>query len=166
MLLQHLNIFLHNDNDFLLYIFYLSNISKFFFIIRTDFCIFIWFLLLFCNNFIFFFLKLIIFFGWSLKSLQNFFCNLYLYTSCLFSMLLNEDIVDIEKPDAICLLTFVLDYFSGLFLHPSVFWRRGVVVITTAQLHSTKLELRFCAGSNPARRFEMVRISDNGPGWK
>ena len=81
-------------------------------------------------------------------------------------MLLNEDIVDIEKPDAICLLTFVVDYFSGLFLHPSVFWRRGVVVITTAQLHSTKLELRFCAGSNPARRFEMVRISDNGPGWK
>ena len=27
----------------------------------------------------------------------------------------------------------------------------GVVVITTAQLHSTKPELRFCAGSNPAR---------------
>ena len=30
-------------------------------------------------------------------------------------------------------------------------WRRGVVVITTLQLHSTKPELRFCAGSNPAR---------------
>ena len=29
--------------------------------------------------------------------------------------------------------------------------RRGVVVIATAQLHSTKPELRFCAGSNPAR---------------
>ena len=29
-------------------------------------------------------------------------------------------------------------------------WRRGVVVITTAQLHSTKPELRFCTGSNPA----------------
>ena len=28
--------------------------------------------------------------------------------------------------------------------------RRGVVVIATAQLHSTKPELRFCAGSNPA----------------
>ena len=26
-----------------------------------------------------------------------------------------------------------------------------VVVITTAQLHSTKPGLRFCAGSNPAR---------------
>ena len=32
--------------------------------------------------------------------------------------------------------------------HP--LWRRGVVVITTAQLHSTKPELRFYAGSNPA----------------
>ena len=30
-------------------------------------------------------------------------------------------------------------------------WYHGVVVITTAQLHSSKPELRFCAGSNPAR---------------
>ena len=30
-------------------------------------------------------------------------------------------------------------------------WRRDVVVITTAQLHSTKPELRFCASWNPAR---------------
>ena len=30
-----------------------------------------------------------------------------------------------------------------------IMWCRGVVVITTAQLHSTKPELRFCAGSNP-----------------
>ena len=30
-------------------------------------------------------------------------------------------------------------------------WCHGVVVITTVQLHSTKPELRFCAGSNPAR---------------
>ena len=29
-------------------------------------------------------------------------------------------------------------------------WRRCVVVITTAQLHSTKPEFRFCEGSNPA----------------
>ena len=28
---------------------------------------------------------------------------------------------------------------------------RGVVVITTVQLYSTKSKLRFCAGSNPAR---------------
>ena len=35
-------------------------------------------------------------------------------------MLLNEDIVDIQKRDGICLLTFVLDEFSGLSLHPSI----------------------------------------------
>ena len=37
-------------------------------------------------------------------------------------------------------------------------WRRGVVVITTAQLHSTKPELRFCAGSNPARGVTEIRL--------
>ena len=36
-------------------------------------------------------------------------------------MLLNEDIVEIGKPDEICLLTFDVDEFSGLFLHPSIF---------------------------------------------
>ena len=36
-------------------------------------------------------------------------------------MLLNEDIVDIKKPEGICLPTFVVDEFSGLFLHPSIF---------------------------------------------
>ena len=48
-------------------------------------------------------------------------------------------------------------------------WRRGVVVITTAQLHSTKPELRFCTGSNPACGVSEIRdgedLSDNGPGW-
>ena len=32
----------------------------------------------------------------------------------------------------------------------NIVWRRGVVVVTTAQLHSTKPELKFCGGSNPA----------------
>ena len=36
-------------------------------------------------------------------------------------MLLNDDIVDIEKLDGICSLTFVVDELSGLFLHPSIF---------------------------------------------
>ena len=36
-------------------------------------------------------------------------------------MLLNEHIVDIKKPDGICSLTFVVDEFSGFFLHPSIF---------------------------------------------
>ena len=36
-------------------------------------------------------------------------------------MLLNEDIVDIKNPDGICVLTFVVDEFSELFLHPLIF---------------------------------------------
>ena len=41
--------------------------------------------------------------------------------SCLSSMLLNDDTVGIKKPDGICLLTFAVDEFPGLFLHPSIF---------------------------------------------
>ena len=36
-------------------------------------------------------------------------------------MLLNENMVDIEKFDGICSLTFVVNHYSGLFLHASVF---------------------------------------------
>ena len=58
----------------------------------------------------------------SLKDSQNFFIqSLPVYTSFLFYMLLNDDIVDIEKSDGICSLTFDVDEFSGLFLHPSIF---------------------------------------------
>ena len=40
-------------------------------------------------------------------------------------------------------------------------WRRGVVVITTAQFHSTKPELRFCAGSSPARGVSEIRDGED-----
>ena len=36
-------------------------------------------------------------------------------------MLLQEHIVDIKKPDGICLVTFAVDEFSGLFLHLTIF---------------------------------------------
>ena len=36
-------------------------------------------------------------------------------------MFLNYDIVYIEKPDGICSPTLVVDKYSGLFLHPSIF---------------------------------------------
>ena len=39
----------------------------------------------------------------------------------------------------------------------SVLWRRGEVVVTTAQLNSIKSELRFCAGSNLARSVWEIR---------
>ena len=44
----------------------------------------------------------------------------------------------------------------GIFL-----WRRGVVVITTAQLHSTKPKLRFCKGSNPASGVSEIRDGED-----
>ena len=51
-----------------------------------------------------------IFIACSLKDSQNFFMqSLSLYTSYLFSMLLNHDIVDIEKPDGICSLTAIVN---------------------------------------------------------
>ena len=56
----------------------------------------------------FFFLNLIIFIVCSL-----------LYTSCLFSVFLNDNIVDIQTPDGICSPTFVVDEVQGLFLHSS-----------------------------------------------
>ena len=43
-------------------------------------------------------------------------------------------------------------------------WRRGVVVTTYAQLHSVKLDLRFCAGLNPAPGVSEIRDrEDLGP---
>ena len=67
----------------------------------------------FINKLIFFFLKLIIFIDCSLNNLQNLFIqSLPLYTSCLFFMLLYEDIVDIEKPDGICSLAY---YYGRIF---------------------------------------------------
>ena len=37
-------------------------------------------------------------------------------------MFLNDDIVDIEKPNGVCSPILGLDEFSGLFLHPSIFF--------------------------------------------
>ena len=42
-----------------------------------------------------------------------------------------------------------------------VHWRRGLVVITITQLNSTKLQLRFCAGSTPACDVSNVFDSEN-----
>ena len=57
-----------------------------------------------------------------LKDSQNLFIQSFApYTSGLLSVPLNEEIVNIEKPDRICLLTFVVDEFSELFLHQLIF---------------------------------------------
>ena len=42
-------------------------------------------------------------------------------------MPLNDNIVDIEKPDEICLPTFVADLSSGLFLHPPILCQKSKI---------------------------------------
>ena len=44
--------------------------------------------------------------------------SLPLYTSYLYCMYLNHNILDTEKADGIYSPTFVADDFLGLFLHP------------------------------------------------
>ena len=43
-------------------------------------------------------------------------------------------------------------------------WRSGVVVINTGQLRSMKSELKFCAGSNPAR--DVLEVCDGENLWQ
>ena len=44
---------------------------------------------------------------------------------------------------------------------PWCMWRLSVVVITTAQLHSTKPALSICAGSNPASSVSEIRNGED-----
>ena len=37
-------------------------------------------------------------------------------------MYLNENFVEIEKPDQTCLTTFLVDNFLRLYLHPTIFY--------------------------------------------
>ena len=73
------------------------------------------------NNPVFFLFKINNFSACSFWFKNFFIQSLPLQIPCLVSMLLKEDIIDIEKPDGICSLTFVVGEISGLFLHPSIF---------------------------------------------
>ena len=94
--------------NFAIFLIFSIYIFKFFSTNMTEFCIY--------KRSLLFFLKLIISISCSVKDLQNFFMqSLPLHTSCLFSMLLNNDIVDTEKADGIFPPVSVKDGFSGLF---------------------------------------------------
>ena len=54
---------------------------------------------------------------------------------------------------------------SKIQIEIEILYCRGVVVITTAQLHSTKPELRFCTGSNPARGVSGIRNGEDLWQW-
>ena len=62
-----------------------------------------------------------------------------------------KDYAEIEKQ-----INVSINVFSGY---------RGVVIVTAAKLHSTKPELRFCAGSNPARSLSEFRDGEDLWQW-
>ena len=74
------------------------------------------------NNSTIFLKKLIVSISRSLITFNKAFSfNFFLCTYHVYFLFLNEDIVDIEKLNGICLPIFVVDEFSGLFLSESVF---------------------------------------------
>ena len=74
------------------------------------------------RNFLKKYLLFVCLFAGSVKDSRNIFMQSFpLYTSRLFSMLLHDQIVDIENPDEICSPTFVVDKSSRLLLHLSIF---------------------------------------------
>ena len=69
---------------------------------------------------------------------------------------------DLIKINTICLSAFIffkLNHVLFFPLHGGA--HLGVVVITTAQIHSAKPELRFCAGSNPAWGMSEIRDGED-----
>ena len=54
--------------------------------------------------------------------------SLPLYTSFLFSLSLNDDIVDTEKTDGICSPAFVVNDFWPLFWHQSRFQKIKIFI--------------------------------------
>ena len=68
--------------------------------------------------------------------------------------------------DRIFSWNFVI-FAAKIWTHKLLFilWRRGVVVNTTAQFHSTKLELRFCVGSNPVHGVSEIHYGEDLWQW-
>ena len=58
----------------------------------------------------------------------------------------------------------IYDIYWYIYIYIYILWHCGVVVIATAQLHSTKPELRFCIGSNPA--LDVSKIPDGEDLWE
>ena len=62
-------------------------------------------------------------------------------------------------------ITSFFNFFCLLLSLVNHLWRCGLVVITTAQLHSIKPELGFCAGSNSARGVSEIRDGEDLWQW-
>ena len=94
--------------------------------------------------------------------LQTCIMRLYLYN-------LYIDITEIDDAEIIecCIINSNLYYIEIINWRWQLFflWRRGVVVITTEQLYSTKSELRLCAGSNSAREVSEIHGGEDLWQW-
>ena len=117
--------------DFMIFFVIQIFIFKFFCTYITDFCIFISLLLIFCYWFHIFLKKWIIFIASSLKDSQIYLRqSLPLYTLCLFSVLVIDDIVDIKKPDGMCSTAFLKNNFKDSFFrffqdsHLPIFYKK------------------------------------------
>ena len=115
--------FLYNDNDPSLFDdFYLCHCLGYFFrkcniLFHLDMILILLLLIV-----TFFFFKINYFFVSSLKEVQNLFTQSFpQYKVCLSSISSNPQIAGIEYPQLICLLIFIVEQFSGLFTHPSIF---------------------------------------------
>ena len=84
-----------------------------------------------------------------------FFLTRLLTLGILFSILVNAVYV------AKLLISGIVPSISVIYIIICLTRCLGVVVITAAQLHSTKPELRFCAGSNPARGVSEIRDGED-----
>ena len=83
---------------------------------------------------------------------------------CGIHLSLKFDEEDLTKKSGVSELSLFC-FCSVLLMAPwCSLWRCGVVISTTAQLYSTKPELRFCAGSNPA--CGMSEICDGEDLWQ
>ena len=78
-------------------------------------------------------------------------------------------IVQFEVQAFLCNFNYLQIFVKAKVTEVKVWWFQcgegySAVVITTAQLHSTKPKLRFCAGSNPARG--VLEIHDGEDLWQ
>ena len=58
-------------------------------------------------------------------------------------------------------ISFAFCFRLNIFTSKFSMWRRGVVVITIALVHSLKPEHRFFAGSNPGRAVSKIRDGED-----
>ena len=84
--------------------------------------------------------------------------------------LLNRYLLELLPCEVTCQNCILYVYVFGFHIECCLDWDSnpqpsGAVVITAAQLHSTKSELRFCSGSNSASNMLEIRDGEDLSQW-